>query len=170
MSAIENMKAAAVDEVRHGPFMWRVRRVEPADMMKYGLQAVMILEEVADPAGAKKGAAKPRKITDLSDAQRDKVAKANKRGGALVCAGTTHVKEDGGEWEPVTITPTRTADAPGRIYVNDLFPGTANVLFSAIMALSAPLEVAERLRSFRRKPRAAGAPAEDVPDVRQVAS
>jgi hypothetical protein len=165
------MKAATVDEIRHGPYKWRLKKVAPRDMAVHGVSAMMILQEVMDPARAKaEQGAKPRSITRMSEKQRELMVKGSEKGAALVCAAVTHVKADGGDWEEVQLVMRREQDtSDGTIHVDDIPPGTANVLFHAAMSLSAPDEVAKRIATFRRVPRTPEGATEDVPDVRQVA-
>lgn len=168
MSIIRAIADSASTEVEVGPLVWRVRRVEPADMMRHGLPGVLILQEIINPGkkGAEPASLDPRK---MSKGQREKALKAQESFRAMVCAGVTHVRERKGPWEPVSLSmegPT----SDDKLWVNDLPPGTVNAIYPAIFQLSAPEEAVRRLRTFLGEPVEAGDDQEDVPPLREVAT
>jgi hypothetical protein len=168
MSIIQALADAASAEVAVGPLIWKVRRVEPKDMMRHGVPGVLILQEIMTPArpGAKAPNTDPRK---MSKGQREKALKAQTEFGAMVCAGITHVREKGGPWEEVSVVMAGPS-TDTRLWVNDLPPGTVNALYPQIFLLSAPEESAKRLRSFLGGPNEADDDPEGGAVLREVAS
>lgn len=166
MSVIQAIVDSASAEVIVGPLTWRVRRVEPKDMLRHGVPGVLILQEIIKPGSD--GKAPTRDPRKMSKGQREKMIKVQTELNAMVCAGITHVRQDGEEWSPVAVS-MNGPSTDDVLWVNDLPPGTVEAIYPAVFNLSAPEEVRKRLTTFLGGSSEADDGSEGGPVLREVA-
>lgn len=156
MSIIKAIAEAAREDVEIGALVWRIRAVEPYDLLEHGQPGLMIMKEVLDPGGKDKPA-KDFDMLRMSKAQREKGRKAQKAFDALVCAAVTHVRaSDEDDFTPIKLVPREPManEDDGILWIGTLPPGTAQILMGRVFNLSVPAEAAERLATFRGRPNA----------------
>lgn len=159
MPLSDALRATATDEIEVCGIGWRVRKVTSADLMRVQVATLALLPVDTAAAIARAAGEAPESpppmderemVKALVNAQEANVNRLNALRRGLVAAGTTHGREPGGEWEPVTIS--LDDDPPsGQIAIRDLPPGTEEAIAAAVMRLSSDGgQAIARLESFRR--------------------
>ena len=150
MSILHAISESTTDEVEAAGLIWRVRRINSADLAKVGFAALAISTpdmgkdgEEIDPAEFMNRVT-PKQAADLANLQE-----------ATVAAGCSAVGDGEGSWDELKLVLDSSRHDPdkGVLWVGSLPPGVVEVLFTRIMSLSTDQEeAAKRLASFRGKP------------------
>ncbi len=150
-SIVQRLIEQATTEVEASGCLWRLQRVDSADMAAMGIAQLVLLPSPAEDAPMDKDAIMRRMSPEQA-------AKLTHHQDSILCAAILAASADGGEtWEDLRFVPVRKNEAPDatppRVHISRLPTSARSVLFGACMSLVTEEGAAiDRLAAFREEP------------------